>query len=176
MRCYRNASIAGNILRCKLSSARTSMPSFGTGRESSQEVAAESLRRALATIPTVFGRLAYLASLRDPITGHYSHERLSLFVAAGDLDRTVLQYHNRVFSEWLGCSLADQKNDLSEYLVSSSGPRYASYYRNLAPVAASDVERLLYFTDLETLMDLLRVERDVVFSIATASPLQRPAQ
>ncbi|MGB9457161.1 MAG: hypothetical protein WCB12_14025 [Bryobacteraceae bacterium] len=152
------------------------MPDFGTARESSQGLAAESLRRVLATIPTVFGRLAYLASLRDPTTGHYSHEQLSPFVAAGDLDRTVLQYHNRVFSQWLACSLADQKNDLGEYLVSSGAPRYASYYRNLAPVAAYDVERLLYFTDLETLMDLLRVERDVVFSIAAASPLQRPAQ
>lgn len=152
------------------------MPGFDTGRESSQGSAAESLRRVLNTIPTVFGRLVYLASLRDPKTGHYSHEQLPLFLADGDLDRTVSQYHNRIFSQWLGCSLADQKNDLGEYLALSGAPRYASYYHNLAPVAACDVERLLYLTDLETLMDLLRVERDVVFSIAAASPLQRPAQ
>jgi len=147
-----------------------------TNRESSQGLVVESLRRILTSIPTVFGRLVYLASLRDPKTGHYSHEQLSLFLTDGDLDRTVSQYHHRVFSQWLGFNLADQKNDLGEYLGSSGGPRYASYYHNLAPVAACDVEHLLYLTDLETLMELLRVERETVFSIGAASPVQRPAQ
>ncbi len=153
-----------------------SMMASDTSRESSQGFASESLRQILTTISTVFGRLVYLASLRDPKTGHYRHEQLSLVLADGDLDRSISQYHNRVFSQWLGFSLADQKKDLGEYLESSGGPRYAAYYHNLAPVAACDVERLLYLTDLETLMDLIRVERDVVFSIAAASPLQRPAQ
>ena len=147
-----------------------------TGRETSHGLAADSLRRILATIPTVFGQLVYLASLHDSTTGYYSHPQLSLFMANGDLNRTVSQYHHRVFSKWLAFSLSDQKNDLGEYLVSSGGPRYASYYNSLVPLVACDVERLLYLTDLETLMELLRVERDAVFSIAAASPVQRPAQ
>ena len=147
-----------------------------TCRESGPGLATESLRRILATIPTLFGQLVYLASLHDSTTGHYSHPHLSLFMANGDLSRTVSRSHHRVFSQWLAFSLADQKSDLGEYLLSSDGPRYASYYHSLVPVAAGDVERMLYLTDLETLMELLRVERDAVFSIAAASPVQRPAQ
>lgn len=134
------------------------------------------MRRILATIPTLFGRLVYLASLRDPNTGHYSHEQLSLFLADGDLDRTVSRFHYRVFFEWLSYNLADQKSDLGEYLTLTGAPRYSSFYRSLVPMAACDVEQSLYITDLETLLELLRVERDTVFSIATASPAQRPAQ
>jgi hypothetical protein len=154
----------------------TKMTGPNTNTEASHGLAAESLRRILSTIPTVFGKLVYLASLHDSSTGRYSHPHLSLFMANGDLNRTVSQYHHRVFSQWLAFSLSDQKNDLGEYLVSSGGPRYPSYYNSLVPVAACDVERLLYLTDLETLMELLRVERDAVFSIAAASPVQRPAQ
>jgi len=147
-----------------------------TGADAGRNLAADSLRRILGSIPTVFGRLFYLASLHDPSTGLYSHPQLSLFMANGDLNRTVSQHHHRVFSQWLAYSLSDQKNDLSDYLAASGGPRYASYYHGLVPAAAGDVERMLYLTDLETLMELLRVERDAVFSIAATSPLQRPAQ
>jgi len=42
---------------------------------------------------------------------------------------------------------------LSEFL---GGPRFALAYRNLAPPTAREVERQLYITDLETLLELLR--------------------
>jgi hypothetical protein len=75
-----------------------------------------------------------------------------------DADRTVCLSHHRVFSEWLGFSLAEQKTDLLRYLDSSGGPRFALAYRNLAPPMAREVERQLFITDLETVLELLRFE------------------
>lgn len=120
-------------------------------------------RRTLSQIPTVFGRLAFLASLRDPGTGKYAHETLVRLLGAEDTDRTLCNSHHQVFSEWLGFSLAEQKSDLDEYLTVGGTPRTAVYYRNLVPPTAREVERQLYLTDLETLLELLRYEHGGAF-------------
>jgi len=73
-----------------------------------------------------------------------------------------------VFSQWLGFSLAEQKSDLDEYLQVAGSPRYAVHYRNLVPATARDVERQLYLTDLETLLELLKFEHGGVVSIPGA--------
>jgi hypothetical protein len=122
----------------------------------------------LAGIPTVFGRMAYLASLRDPATGRYSHSSLIHMLGEEEADRTLSHSHRQVFSQWLGFSLAHQKADLDEYLSTAGGPADASAYRQLIPGAVRDVERLLYLTDLETLMELLRFEHGGAFAIPEA--------
>ena len=73
-----------------------------------------------------------------------------------------------MFSEWLGFSLADQKSDLDEYLNLAGSPREALPYYNLVPPTARDVERQLYVTDLETLLELLKFEHGVAFLIPKA--------
>jgi len=115
-------------------------------------------RKILAQIPTLFGRLVFLASLRDPATGRYRHEALNAFLGEEDSDRALSRSHHQLFSEWLAYSLAEQKSDLDEYLNMTGGPRYVRHYDGLIPPAARDVERQLYLTDLETLLDLLRYE------------------
>lgn len=119
-------------------------------------------RKTLTQIPTVFGRLVFLASLRDPSTGRYSHEALEHLLGPDDADRTLLNSHHQVFSEWLGFSLAEQKSDLDDYL-NGAGSWNELNYRNLAPSTARDVERQLYLTDLETLLELLKFERGGAF-------------
>jgi len=127
-------------------------------------------RKTLLQIPTVFGRLVYLASLRDPGTGRYSHEALLRMLGPEDTDRTLCHNHHQVFSEWLGFSLSDQKSDLDEYLNLSGHSRQALQYHNLVPPTARDVERQLYLTDLETLLELLKYERGGAFSFPGALP------
>ncbi len=99
-----------------------------------------------------------MASLRDASTGRYVHEALVRMVGAEDADRALRNSHNQVFSEWLGFGLAEQKSDLDDYLRVAGSPRYALHYKNLVPVTAHDVERQLYVTDLETLLELLKFE------------------
>ena len=90
-------------------------------------------RRTLAQIPTVFGRLAYLSSLRNPATGRYAHEALVRLLGPEEADRTLCHSHHQVFSLWLGFSLADQKSDLDEYLNHAGTPWQALHYRHLVP-------------------------------------------
>jgi len=121
--------------------------------------AVELWRRTVTQIPTTFGKLVYLASLRDPATGRYLQETVGRVLGADDTDRTLCHTHHQVFSQWLSYGLLEQKADLAEYLRASHGPRYSLQYRHLVPRTAREVERLLYLTDLETLLELLRYEQ-----------------
>jgi len=100
-----------------------------------------------------------MASLRDAVTGRYAHQDLVRILGVEDADRTLRHSHHQVFSQWLGFGLREQKEDLDEYLRVAGGPGYALPYRHLAPATARDVERQLYLTDLETLLELLKFER-----------------
>ena len=116
-------------------------------------------RRTLSPIPTLFGRLRYIAGLRDPQTGRYAHPTLSRAIGADDADRTLRRGHYQVFGEWLGLSLEEQKTDLEEFLNGNSPTAGPLGYRELAPPGAHEVERQLYFTDLETILELLDAGR-----------------
>ena len=128
---------------------------------------AELWRSALADIPTVFGRLAYLAALHDPATRQYVHPTLSQALGREDADRAMRHSHQRIFMQWLSFSLAEQKSDLDEYLAGFDGLPARLRYRDLPPRNARDVERQLYLTDLETLIELLNFERE------NAAPIPR---
>ena len=126
--------------------------------------AADVWRKTLSQIPTLFGRLAFLASLRDPRSGRYRHDVLTSLLGPDDGDRAISRSHQQLFAEWLAYSLSDQKQDLDEYLRTVGGPRNFRHYHDLIPATAREVERRLYLADLETLMDLLRYEQDAALS------------
>jgi hypothetical protein len=109
-------------------------PDSGT---QSEPAAAPGWKAVLAAIPSTFGRLVYLHSL------------------AGRPDRLIGHSHQQVFSQWLMLGLAEQLRDLREYYENTPAPLN---YRELVPVNAREVERQLYLTDMETLIELLRVE------------------
>jgi hypothetical protein len=130
--------------------------------------AAELWRKTLSRIPTHFGRLVFLSSLRDPLTGRYAHPPLSQIVGREITDRTLCHSHYQIFSEWLGFTLAQQKTDLDEYLMASQAPTDLLTYRDIAPATAHRVERQLYLADLETLLELLRFEHGAPYSAPEA--------
>jgi hypothetical protein len=110
----------------------------------------------------VFGRLVYVSGLRDG-AGLYSHPALNELVGRSEADRTLCHCHHQVFRQWIGCALAEQKADLDGYLASSSHAIDLVFGRGLIPQTAHEVERLLYLTDLEMLLELLRLERGGAF-------------
>lgn len=131
--------------------------------------AAELWRKTLTRIPTLFGRLVYLASLRDESTGRYGHEALIRLQGFDEADRTLCHSHQQVFSQWIASSLADQKKDLDQYVIEVGGQIQSLWrYRNAVPPMARDVERQLYLTDFETLLGLLQFDHD-------ASPTPAPS-
>jgi hypothetical protein len=137
---------------------RDRLADFIAKPEPTRGPAAELWRKTLSRIPTHFGRLVFLSSLRDTLSGRYAHPPLSQIVGCEIADRTLCHSHHEIFSEWLGFSLAQQKADLDEYLATSHAPLELIPYRDIAPATAHQVELQLYLTDLETLLELLRFE------------------
>jgi len=123
-------------------------------------------RNTLSHITTVFGRLVYLASLRDSRTGRYHHYGLVRLFGAKEADHMLRQSHAEVFSRWLGFTLEEQKHDLEDYLSDLSADRRSArikwsrlpHYHTFVPAETGEVERRLYASDMEILLELLRVE------------------
>jgi hypothetical protein len=122
--------------------------------------------RTLAQVPTTFGRIAYLASLRDANTGRYQHFGLAQIYSTEEAAGALLASHIDTFGEWLNYPLAKQKSDLEEYLGALDEDRARvletwlalSPYRNLIPAEATEAQRELFISDLELILELLRSE------------------
>jgi hypothetical protein len=133
--------------------------------------ATETWRNVLGQIPTVFGRLVFLSSLRHTETGRYAHPSLARLLGAEEADRTLCHSHHQVFSQWIASSLEEQKADLDEYLrVAGNDPDLLRRFRHLPPATAREVERQLYLTDLETLLELRRFAGDAFWFPETSQP------
>jgi hypothetical protein len=120
--------------------------------------------RTLAKIPSAFGKIVYLASLRNENTGKYQHFGLSQIYSDEDADLVLRESHEEAFREWLTFSLEPQKTDLEEYLSGLDDDRATvldawstlAPYRRLIPARATEAERELYVSDLELILELLR--------------------
>jgi hypothetical protein len=128
---------------------------FNLRPETSRGPIADAGKRIAAQISTRFGRLVFLCSLRDLATGRYSHPSLTGSFGVESADRALRHTHHQVFREWLRLSLQDQKEDLDEYLRISRIRPVELRYRDLAPAGAHEVERQLYLTDLEVILQLI---------------------
>jgi len=134
-------------------------PRTGSGREP----AAEVWQHTLARIPTLLGRLIYLASLHNPRGAEYSHQALAQMVGEAQAEVTLRRSHAQVFQDWLLLNLEQQNVDLEEYLAGLPDPagQVAAWgssrsYLELVPPMARDAERQLFAADFETLLCLLR--------------------
>ena len=109
-------------------------------------------------VPTRLGRMVFLFSLRDPVTGRYAHPSLVENFGREIADRTLRHAHHQIFEEWIGLNLAEQKADVDDYLRIAGIPALALPYRDLVPPSAHAVERQLYLTDLEVILQMISFE------------------
>ena len=73
--------------------------------------------RTLAHIPSSYGKLVYLASLRNPnSTGRYEHFGLAEHPNNADANRALRRSHESIFQEWVNYSLEQKKTDLELYI------------------------------------------------------------
>lgn len=121
-------------------------------------------RITLSQIPSVFGRLVYVSSLRNPNNGRYEHHGLAQIFGHDDANKALKKSHLQIFDEWLTFNLEQQTRDLELYLDGLPDSRAVvlenwiklSPYRNLIPASVRGVERRLYITDLTTLLEVLK--------------------
>jgi hypothetical protein len=134
----------------------------------------DSWRRTLSGIPTLIGRVAYLASLRNANTGIYEHFGISQRIGEDQADKVLRRSHMAVFQEWLCFGLESQKEELEEYLSGLNGDRreiMANWitlepYVSWVPAESRDVERKLFQDDLGVVLEILRAE----YGVASRDP------
>jgi hypothetical protein len=126
-------------------------------------------RRTLSQIPTIFGRLVYLSSLRGSDNGVYEHHGLALNFGPEQAHKALLASHLEAFHQWLAFGLEQQKADLDLYLSALTSDRRTvvdtwsrlTPYRNVIPQPVAQRERSLFLADFERLLQFLRHEHGV---------------
>ncbi len=81
-----------------------------------RSAAADLWRNTISQIPSVFGKLVYLASLRNANSGAYEHHGLALVFGDDEANKALKNSHSKVFAEWLYFNLEQQKADLDLYI------------------------------------------------------------
>ncbi|HEY4282855.1 MAG TPA: hypothetical protein VGM62_07290 [Chthoniobacterales bacterium] len=131
-----------------------------------QAAIAESWRKTLAGIEPLLARLAWLASLRNQNKGVYEHFGLAERIGEEATDKLIRRSHLEIFQEWLCFGLERQKSEIEAYFATLDGDRdkilanwlTLSPYASWIPAESRDVERKLFNTDLETVLELIRIE------------------
>ena len=150
--------------------------------EREQRPAEDLWRRTLSMIHSIFGRLEYLARIRNPHSGRYEHHGFALVFSEDEADQALRESHVQVFQEWLGLNLERQKADLELFLVEQPTDRRTMVetwrrlapYRSLPPISASEPETQLYLADLELLLETIRNECAVARPGQSDWPLRTP--
>jgi hypothetical protein len=125
-----------------------------------RSIGADLFRHTLARIPSLFGRLQYFASLRDPNTGAYRHYGLSSAFGREQSAQALRLSHTRTFREWLQAPLRQRQEDLQAYLASLNDPKglvvgywlESQSYLAAVPDSASRAEREHFTKHVERLL------------------------
>lgn len=139
---------------------------YRTGIDPEKRPAEDLWRRTLSQIPTIYGRMAYLASLRNQNTGRYEHHGLCLLFGNDEADHALRESHTFCFRQWLGLNLENQKADLALYFTELPADRPTlvenwlrlAPYRSLVPSTCGDAEMELFLADLEAILKTLKNE------------------
>jgi hypothetical protein len=132
--------------------------------------------RDLSQIDTSYGRLVYLAGLRNPDTGRYEHYGSTAGTPSNLIaSRTLKRIHENIFREWITYSLEIKKADIELYIASIDQVERVELieawlrltpYKNLVPASIQGPERQRHISDFEAILGLLRN----VYGVASPDP------
>jgi hypothetical protein len=130
----------------------------------------------LMHIPSSYGKLVYLASLRNPDTGRYEHFGLAQHPNNADANRALRRSHETTFQQWVNYSLEQKKTDLELYISTIDSVERSELldawlrltpYKNLVPAAIQGPERQKHVSDFEAILGLLKN----VYGVASPDPI-----
>lgn len=132
----------------------------------------ESWQQQVADIPSTFGRLAFLAGLKNSETGRYTHYQLTAAFGADEADKVIRRTHLETFAEWLSFRLERQQTDLNIFMASVDGHRrqilaacaVLAPHVWCIPDGVAEHERRLYLADLEAILEPLYTEYGLMAS------------
>ena len=128
----------------------------------------------LAAVPTLYGRLAYLASLRDLSSGRYHHDGLAALYPDESIQEALKLCHEQVLERILETPLARQEEDLRTCLSAMEGGlgtaiehwQRMESYRMLLPEESPAYLKDLFCSNLRALLEVLQTERSRSHSVA----------
>jgi hypothetical protein len=126
----------------------------------------------LAGISGEFGRLTYMASLRDLSSGRYEHAGLAALYPDEPMQQALQLCHEQIFERVLETPLSRQEADLKECLERMPGELLATLahwrrmeaYRVLMPERAPEYLKDLFCSNLRALLEILQEECSTVRS------------
>jgi hypothetical protein len=147
----------------------SSKPSFAV-----PEILQNLWNRELSLIKTSYGRLVFLAGLRNPDTGRYEYYGCPDTTSSYIVSQAVKQLHEQVFQEWVTYSLERKKADIDAYIGSLDIDHVdlidawlrLTPYKNLVPASIQGPERQKHISDLEAILGLLKN----VYGVASPDP------
>lgn len=148
----------------------------GTGTSAGQDILELVCVRDLAHIETSYGRLVYLAGLRNPDTGKYEHYGATSSISgASGVSRGLKRVHEQIFNEWVSYPLERKKKDIEFYIESIAQVDRNELidawlrltpYKNLVPASIQGPEREKHTSDFEAILGLLKN----VYGVASPDP------
>jgi hypothetical protein len=120
----------------------------------------------LAGIPSLFSRLAYMASLRDISSGRYDHAGLAALYPDEAIQQSLHLCHEQIFEKLLEMPLESQERELRECLEHMPEGRCGTVghwrrmeaYRVLMPERAPAYLKELFCSNLRALLEILQEE------------------
>lgn len=139
-----------------------------------QLIVEEYVSQWLAAIPSDFGRLADVATLRDVTSGHYHHPALEEVYSESGVHQALLYCHEELFEKVVGTLLDLQEWDLRTHFARMNAPvaEIASrwleveHFRCLVPMGIALHLRDLFLSNTRAI--LIRLIREPVALAATA--------
>jgi hypothetical protein len=127
--------------------------------------ASDFVNLALSPIPSTFGKLLFLADLRD----HHSEPLADMLYGKEQIQAVLQTKHREIFLAWLALSPRTRIEEVGECLADQAGSKDATIgqliqqwlqgklYERLRPSAASDLEYGHFSIDLRAILQRLQV-------------------
>ena len=140
----------------------------------SRDISSETHFRELSLIKSSYGRLVYLAGLRNPDNGRYEHYGSETTLPSA-VNKELGRLHEEIFREWVRYPLERKKADIELYIAGIKLTDPAELidawlrltpYMNLVPAAIQGPERQKHISDFEAILGLLKN----VYGVASPNP------
>ncbi len=135
-----------------------------------QRIIDDFTSNTLVAIPSDFGRLVHIATLRDLISGQYKHEGLEALYSAPAVHEALLYCHEEIFQKILETPLERQEVLLRGWFAGLEGESSEiagrwlelEVYRMLVPLGTPEYLRDLFFSNFHLLLNLLSIQATAV--------------